>query len=54
MIERRQRHGSPVVYQVSAGQMVENGFVFYRSVNGVWLTKEVPAEYLIKTQWEKV
>ena len=42
------RHGKPVVYRVLAKQMAEAGFVFYRSVNGVWLTKTVPAEYLIK------
>lgn len=42
------RHGKPVVYQVHSGQMAEDGYVFYRSVNGVWLTKRVPPEYLEK------
>lgn len=42
------RHGKPVVYRVESGRMQEEGHVFYRSVNGVWLTKEVPAEYLEK------
>ena len=42
------RHGKPVVYQVSSGRMQEDGFVFYHSVNGVWLVKEVPAAYLEK------
>jgi len=42
------RHGKPVVYRVLSGQMGEDGYVFYRSVNGVWLTKEVPAKYLEK------
>lgn len=40
------RHGKPVIYTVQSGQMAADGFVFYRSVNGVWLTKTVPAEYL--------
>lgn len=40
------RHGKPVVYCVAAGKMYENGYKFYRSVNGVWLTKSVPVEYL--------
>lgn len=40
------RHGKPVVYRVSSGLMNEQGYEFYRSVNGVWLTKKVPAEYL--------
>ena len=40
------RHGKPVVYRVNAKQMAENGYPFYLSVNGVWLTKEVPVQYL--------
>lgn len=40
------RHGKPVIYQVSAKQMYRDGFVFYLSANGVWLTKAVPCEYL--------
>lgn len=41
------RHGKPVVYRVASGRMQEDGFVFYRFVNGVWLVKEVPATYYI-------
>jgi len=26
--------------------MSEDGYQFFRSVNGVWLTKEVPSKYL--------
>ena len=40
------RHGRPVIYEVLSGRMSLDGFVFYRSVNGVWLTKTVPAMYL--------
>lgn len=42
------RHGKPVVYRVKSGQMQKDGYAFYLSVNGVWLTKEVPAKYLEK------
>ena len=42
------RHGKPVVYTVAAGEMKKNGYVFYQSVNGVWLTKNVPVEFLRK------
>lgn len=42
------RHGKPVVYRVLSGRMAEEGYVFYRSVNGVWLIKEVPSKYLEK------
>ena len=40
------RHGKPVVYEVAAGSMHQDGYRFYRSVNGVWLTKAVPRKYL--------
>lgn len=39
------RHGKPVILRVSAAEMEKDGFPFYRSVNGVWLTKEVPVRY---------
>lgn len=42
------RHGSPVIYVVDAPKMYADGYKFYRSVNGVWLTKEVPVRYLSK------
>ena len=42
------RHGKPVVYTVAAGEMQKNGYVFYQSANGVWLTKSVPVEFLRK------
>lgn len=42
------RHGKPVIYEVAAGQMARDGHVFYQSVNGVWLTDAVPAQYLHK------
>ena len=44
------RHGKPVIYEVSSGKTHRDGIVFYRSVNGVWLTKSVPVEYLKKIQ----
>lgn len=39
------RHGKPVVYTIHANRMFQDGHKFYRSVNGVWLTKEVPIKY---------
>lgn len=41
-----ERHGNPMVYCVSALEMYNNGYKFYKSKNGVWLTKFVPIEYL--------
>ncbi len=43
------RHGSPIILKISAKQMFEQGFVFYQSKNGVWLTDKVPVEYIIKS-----
>jgi putative RNA 2'-phosphotransferase len=40
------RHGTPVVLVVQAGQMHRDGFRFFLSENGVWLTEYVPAGYL--------
>ena len=42
------RHGTPVIYRVASGKMARDGFAFFLSVNQVWLTPIVPAEYLEK------
>lgn len=41
-----ERHGQPFVYRVYSGQMHRDGYRFYKSKNGVWLTKFVPVSYL--------
>ena len=43
-----QRHGEPVIYVVKSKKMYNDGYKFYCSVNGVWLTKKVPPKYLEK------
>jgi putative RNA 2'-phosphotransferase len=40
------RHGPPVVLRIQAGQMHHDGFHFFQSKNGVWLTEWVPVEYI--------
>lgn len=42
------RHGKPVIYEIHASEMYNDGYVFYLSVNGVWLTKSVPTKYMKK------
>ncbi len=45
-----QRHGKPAVYEVMSGKMALEGYEFFLSANGVWLTKEVPVKYLRKME----
>ena len=40
------RRGQPVILKINTKQMKEEGFKFYQSENGVWLTDEVPAKFL--------
>lgn len=42
------RHGTPVVYSINTCQMQKDGYKFYISANGVYLTEEVPAQYLTR------
>ncbi len=41
-----QRHGKPVVLEVKAKKMHQDGYKFYLSENNVWLTDFVPSEYI--------
>lgn len=43
-----QRHGKPFVFEVLAEQMFNAGYEFYLSDNGVWLTDNVPTNFLRK------
>jgi putative RNA 2'-phosphotransferase len=40
------RSGAPVVLNVLAGRMHREGHIFYQSANGVWLTDQVPAQFI--------
>ncbi len=41
-----QRHGKPAIFKVEALRMHANGFKFFLADNGVWLTDQVPPEFL--------
>jgi putative RNA 2'-phosphotransferase len=41
-----QRHGKPVILKVEALHMHAKGFKFFLADNGVWLTNQVPPEFL--------
>lgn len=40
------RHGKEVVYKIEAHEMYRDGYKLYLSVNGVWLAKGVPLQYM--------
>lgn len=40
------RHGEVCIYTIDTAAMIEDGYRFYLSANGVWLTKEVPVNYI--------
>lgn len=42
------RHGKPIVLEISAEKMHNDGFTFFVSENNVWLTDNVPVEYIAK------
>jgi putative RNA 2'-phosphotransferase len=46
-MEVGRRHGEPVVIIVKAREMHGQGYEFFKTESGIWLTKEVPAEYII-------
>jgi len=41
------RHGRPVVLTINALDMFRSQYTFYLSDNGVWLTENVPVEYIL-------
>ena len=45
-IDVGKRHGDVVLYLIKSREMHQNQYEFYLSKNGVWLTKEVPIEYM--------
>lgn len=40
------RRGTPIILKIAAGKMLRDGYLFYRSENGVWLTDAVPYKYI--------
>jgi len=40
------RHGKVVLLEIDSKRMFDNGYEFYLSENGVWLTDVVPVEYI--------
>ncbi len=43
------RRGKPVILEIAAADMHSAGFLFFRSANGVWLTEQVPPQYISRS-----
>lgn len=41
------RHGKPILLTILAGKMFADGYAFFVSENGVWLTDHVPVQYVV-------
>lgn len=41
-----QRRGNPIILSIDAKAMFDDGYLFYRSANGVWLTDSVPSSFI--------
>lgn len=41
-----QRHGKPIILTINARLMHDQGFEFFLSDNDIWLTKEIPVEFV--------
>ncbi|MEZ4459004.1 MAG: RNA 2'-phosphotransferase [bacterium] len=42
------RRGPPVILKIDASAMVDQGYAFFVSANGVWLTDHVPPNFISK------
>lgn len=40
------RHGTPIILEINTQEMINDGYIFFLSENGVWLTDNVPVKYL--------
>lgn len=40
------RRGKPIILSINSGLMFRNGYEFYKSKNGVWLTDQVPSKFI--------
>ena len=45
-IKVAERRGKPIILEIKADEMFANGHKFYLSDNGVWLTEQVPMQFI--------
>ncbi len=40
------RHGEPIIITIETNKLLDNGWIFYKTEENVWLTRDVPPQYL--------
>ena len=45
------RHGKPFIIEVETQELLENGWVFYKTELNIWLTTAIPTKYLDFKPW---
>jgi putative RNA 2'-phosphotransferase len=48
------RHGQAILVEIDAKGLEEDGWIFYKTSDNVWLTKNIPTKYLSIKPWETV
>jgi putative RNA 2'-phosphotransferase len=48
------RHGQPILVEIDAKWLEEDGWIFYQTSDNVWLTTSIPTKYLSIKPWETV
>lgn len=41
-----ERHGEPIILHIETAKILQNGGIFYKAQNGIWLTKFIAPEYI--------
>jgi putative RNA 2'-phosphotransferase len=45
-----QRYGKLIMLEINLGKMSEDGFLFFKTANGVWLVESVPVKYIKESE----
>jgi putative RNA 2'-phosphotransferase len=46
VFDEGERNNDSIIFKIFAGAMFRDGYHFYQSTNGLWLTDTVPNKYL--------
>lgn len=41
-----ERHGEPIILHIETAKILQNGGIFYKAQNGIWLTKFIAPEHI--------